>query len=460
MVVQRDKPFVVWGTANPNASVSVKASWNSAVFNVLADVSGNWIASIPAAAANSNPQTLIASVNGRTPVKLTNLLIGDVWICGGQSNMEMTVDSTSPGFFYSGITNYKAEIAAANFPLIREVTITADHQNNPKDTLLHPLKWTACSPATVGPYSAVAYFFARTVHLATNVPVGIVVDCFGGSYAQEWTSKETLQNDPVLNSYYNTSANSHGASHLYNGMINPIRNMSIKGFIWYQGESNRDDTPLSNYNELMSGMIGNWRSTFNQGTLPFYYVQVAPYARDFFATSPWGGNPVLDDYAFFREAQSAIRTSVPNTGEAITMDVGDLVRIHPYNKRPVGERLGYLALKNTYGQSSVQAVGPQYASWTTTGSTATISFVQGTAVGLNTINNAKLNQFFFVAGTDHVFRQATAVISGQQMVVTAPAGTPLPIQAVRYAFTDFPITNLQNSSGLPMEAFRTDNWTN
>ncbi|RYE17007.1 MAG: sialate O-acetylesterase, partial [Sphingobacteriales bacterium] len=409
----------------------------------------------PAAPANAAPQTLSAAVNGQVPVKLTNLLIGDVWICSGQSNMEMTVDSTSAGLFYSGITNYKAEIAAANFPQIREVNVKVDRQNNKKDTLLYPLKWTVCSPATVGPYSAVAYFFARTVHLGTKVPVGIVVSCFGGSYAEQWTSKETIQNDPVLAGYYKSSSNSS----LYNGMINPLRNLSIKGFAWYQGESNRDDKPLTNYVRLMRAMIGNWRTLFNQGQLPFYYTQVAPYARDFFSTNPWGGNPVLNDLAYFREAQSAIKSVTPNTGQAITMDVGDALRIHPYNKRPIGERLGLLALQNTYGLS-VQSLGPQYLSWTNNSNKATISFVAGTAKGLNTINNTALKQYFFVAGTDHVFRQATAVISGEQMVVTAPGNTPLPIQAVRYAFTNFPNTNLQNSSGLPMEAFRTDDWTN
>ncbi|RYD93570.1 MAG: hypothetical protein EOP54_18960, partial [Sphingobacteriales bacterium] len=455
MVIQRDKPFNVWGKATPNFTVSVKASWNPGLFTAVSDASGNWIVAIPAAPANAVPQTLSASVNGQIPVKLSNLLIGDVWVCSGQSNMEMTVDSTSSGFFYSGITNYKAEIAAANFPLIRQVNIRVSRQVAAQDTLRYAPNWTVCSPATVGPYSAVAYFFARTVHLGANVPVGIVVSCFGGSAAQQWTSKETIQNDPVLAGYYKAGSNSN----LYNGMISPLRNLSIKGFTWYQGESNRDDTPLTNYTRLTSAMIGNWRALFNQGQLPFYYTQVTPYARDFFSTSPWGGNAVLNDYAYFREAQAAIKAVTPNTGQAITMDVGDLVRIHPFNKRPIGERLGLLALKSTYGVS-VQAAGPQYASWTASGSKATISFAAGTATGLNTIKNAPLKQFFFAAGSDRVFRQATAVLSGNQVIVTASADTPLPIQAVRYAFTNFPITNLQNASGLPMEPFRTDDWTN
>lgn len=454
MVVQRDKPFDVWGRATPNFTVSVKVSWNPDVFTAVADNSGNWKLAVPASPVNTSPQTLTVSVNGQAPVTLNNLLLGDVWVCGGQSNMQMTVDSTNA--LYTGVNNFKAEIAAANYPLIRGVIIGSDAiEPTALDTLRFAPQWTVCSPATVGPYSATAYFFALKVMQATNVPIGLVMSNYGGTNVQEWTSNATIQSNPVWAAYYTQRA----SSAYYNAMIYPLHNLSIKGFIWYQGESNRDDTPLSNFTGLTSAMIGNWRAIFNDGQLPFYYTQVAPFARDFFSTTPWGGNPVLDDYAFFREAQTAIGAITPGTGQAITLDIGDVANIHPHNKRPVGARLGLLALKNTYGQN-LQSVGPQYQSWTTSDNTATISFISGTATGLNTINNAPLNQYFFVAGTDHVFRQATAVISGEQMVVTAPAGTPLPILAVRYAFTDFPITNLQNSSGLPMEAFRTDNWTN
>jgi sialate O-acetylesterase len=241
-------------------------------------------------------------------------------------------------------------------------------------------------------------------------------------------------------------------------MINPLSNLGITGFIWYQGENNRYNNPPSDYTKLNSALIQGWRNVFNQGTLPFYLVQMPPFAVDYFSTTPLGGNLVLDDYAKFREAQANV-LSVTNTGMAVTMDVGEPANQHPRNKKPVGERLALLALKNIYGQN-VQCYGPKYSSFTVSGNRATISFAAGTAEGLNTINNATLNQYFFVAGADHVFSQASATISGNSIVVTAPAGFTLPIQAIRYAFTNAPVTNLQNSAGLPMEPFRTDNWGN
>ncbi len=187
--------------------------------------------------------------------------------------------------------------------------------------------------------------------------------------------------------------------------------------------------------------------------MPFYFVQMTPYDENFFS----GSKPTDNDYAFFREAQSYVREKVKNTGMAVTMDVGDKTRIHPKDKKPVGERLALLALNKTYNQN-VQSEGPQYLSFTQNKYIAIINFISETAAGLNTINNEALNQFFFVAGSDHVFRKAFATISGNKMIVQAPSDTPLPILSIRYAFTNYPITNLQNGAGLPMEPFRTDNW--
>jgi len=197
---------------------------------------------------------------------------------------------------------------------------------------------------------------------------------------------------------------------------------------------------------------------FNQANLPFYYTQLTPFAQDYTTTTPPGGDTTLDNLGLFREAQANIRKSATGTGMAVTMDVGEVANHHPRNKKPVGERLALLALNNTYGQS-VQSVGPQYASFSANQYTVTVNFVAGTANGLSTINNAPLAQHFFVAGTDQVFRWASAKIVGSTIVITAPAATPLPVQAVRYAFTAAPITNLQNSAGLPAEPFRTDSYS-
>ncbi|RYE14728.1 MAG: hypothetical protein EOP51_27700, partial [Sphingobacteriales bacterium] len=458
MVVQRDKPFRIWGTASPSALVSVKASWNGSVISAQTDDSGKWLVTIPAAAANAAPQTLVASVSGQPAVTLNNILIGDVWLCSGQSNMVMPVDSVSPFYGFEGVINYQAEIAAANYPQIRAVTIGYSLVSNLQADVTGKNPWIVCSPtkASAGTISAVSYFFGRKLNTTLNVPIGLVISAASGTYAEQWVSKETLQNDPKIAVYNNLNKND--ATKLYNGMIYPLRNLSLKGVIWYQGENNRDDQPVTNYAYLSAAQIKSWRELFNQGQLPFYYVQMTPLAGSFFATNPWGDNPVANDYAFFREAQSFIR-AVPGTGMAVTLDCGELIKIHPRIKKPIGERLALLALQNDYGQN-VQSIGPQYQSFTQSSNTVTISFKPGTADGLKRSDNRALGQYFFVAGTDKKFRQGVATLSGNQVIITVPNGTPLPVQAVRYAFTNFPMDcNVTNAAGLPMEPFRSDTYT-
>jgi len=451
MVVQRDKPFVIWGQAPAKLKVAVNVSWNTTTFNAVADTSGNWSVTIPATAVNASPQTIMAKATGFDAIILTNVVIGDVWVCSGQSNMVYPVDSISP---FDGVLNYKAEIAAANYPLIRMLSVQDDAEAAPAVSLNFPVTWNICSPATVGTVSAVAYYFARKLNISLNVPIGIITSAVNGSYCQDWTNVAVLQSDPVLAAMYLP-----GSSTLYNGMINPLINLSIKGFTWYQGENNQHDQPVSNYTRLNSALIQGWRTEFNQSALPFYYVQLTPFAEDYNTTTPPGGDLTSDYLAMFREAQANIRSTATGTGMAITMDVGEPDNHHPRNKKPVGERLALLALSYTYGQNT-QCVGPQYAGFSVNQYTATVNFIAGTANGLSTIGNAPLNQYFFVAGTDHVFRQGLATIKGNAIVISAPESTPLPIQAVRYAFTNAPVTNLQNSSGLPAEPFRTDNWSN
>jgi sialate O-acetylesterase len=451
MVVQRGKPFSVWGASLAGAAITVQVSWNSATFSTTANSAGQWNVIIPAALANASPQTIDVTASGTT-IKLNNILIGDVWVCSGQSNMVFEVDSIPP---FRGVLNYPAEIAAANYPSIRAITLNTDYEASPVDSLTQVAHWQVCSPATVGNMSGVAYYFARELNTTLNVPIGIIISAVDGTSCEAWTSEASFQANPNIINY----SDINNATMLYNGMIHPLVNLPISGFIWYQGENNRYNDPPSDYTHLNSDLIAGWRTAFNQGQLPFYFVQMPPFAVDYFTTNPVGGNLLLDDYAKVREAQANVR-AVAGTGMAITMDVGEPANQHPRDKKPVGERLALLALKNTYGQN-IQCIGPQFASYTTNGANvATINFVAGTAGGLGAINNSPLNQYFFVAGTNQVFVQATAVISGSQVIVTAPASVPLPIKAVRYAFTNAPVTNLQNSAGLPMEPFRTDTWSN
>ncbi|TKK65005.1 sialate O-acetylesterase [Ilyomonas limi] len=453
MVIQRDKPASVWGTAPAGHTISVKASWKDSTFTTVTPGSGNWRVVISGAPANAMPQQLTVSDNDNSKT-FSNILIGDVWVCSGQSNMVMPLDSLGPSPYYEGVLNYQAEIAAANWPNLRLIPIQEDERTSPINNIAFNTSWTVCSPATAGNYSAVAYYFGRKLMNTLNVPIGLIVAAVGNTYCEAWTNKEVIEGNTTLDAYYSGNNNS---SQLYNGMINPLRNMAIKGFIWYQGENNRYDRPPSNYTKLNSALIRGWRNKFAQGSLPFYLVQMTPYDDTYFDNpSSEGGDSTADDYARFREAQSKIR-NVANTGMVVTMDVGEVKRIHPKNKQPVGERLALLALQGAYGMH-VNPLGPQYSSFTTNQSTATISFVSGTANGLTTINNGPMEQRFYVAGADRVFRKAVAKINGSQIILTAPAATPLPIKAIRYAFTNFPLTSIQNSDGLPMEPFRTDTW--
>lgn len=449
MVVQRDKPFTIWGTAAANEKITVNVSWSTTTLNTFADASGNWKVTAPASKVNTTSQTITVKPSSSTATVLTNILIGDVWVCSGQSNMVMPVDAISP---FTGVIDYEAEIAAANYPLIRTLTVQEDYESSPATDLKTAVKWNICSSQNAGSLSAVAYFFARKLHTTLGVPIGIIVSAINGSYCQEWTNKDAIADDPIL-----TAAYSGNNSTLYNGMINPLISLSIKGFIWYQGENNQHDAPAS-YTRLNSALITGWRTQFKDNTLPFYLVQLTPFAEDYNTTTPPGGDKTLDYLAKFREGQANV-LSTTGTGMAVTMDVGEEDNHHPRNKKPVGERLALLALKNEYGQD-VECYGPHFSSWQTNGNTAIISFSTGTANGLNTINNQPLNQFFFIAGTDHVFRQGVASIVGNTITIIASSDTPLPIQAIRYAFTNAPVTNLQNSAGLPAEPFRTDNWSN
>ncbi len=451
MVVQRDKPVAVWGQATAGAVVNVSASWAGSAVMATTATDGNWTVNIPAAAANASPQTITITATGAKTVTISDVLVGDVWVCSGQSNMVMPMDSMPP---FDGVTNYQQEIADANYPLIRILTVPQNSSFAPLNSFDGPFSWQTCSPATIGATSAVAYYFARQLQTTLNVPVGIIVSAVDGSYCQQWTNSEAIASSALLEQVY-----SSGASVLYNAMINPLIPMTIKGFTWYQGEQNEGDQPVSNFTPLNAALISGWRSKFNDETLPFYYVQITPFLADYDNTSPPGSDTTSDNLAFFREAQAGIRNITTNTGMVITMDVGDDANHHPPDKKPVGQRLAYLALNHTYGQN-VQSVGPQFASWSATGNAATVNFVTGTATGLCTTGNTLLKQYFFVAGTDKVFREGKAAINGNSIVITAPAGTPLPVTAIRYAFTNGAVTNLQNGAGLPAEPFRTDNWTN
>ncbi|MGN6420013.1 MAG: sialate O-acetylesterase [Pseudobacter sp.] len=462
MVLQQAKPFKVWGQAVAGQRIEVKADWMQQSVTTSSSEQQEWITEIPvpkATPGDYTPHTILIS-SGKDTVWLRNILIGEVWLCSGQSNMDMELKPFIP--WLRGVVNYEQEIRHADYPAIRLYNVRTDFKAEPENDCING-SWKICTPATVPDFSGVAYFFARELHQQLRLPIGLVVSSVGGSACQIWTSRETLEKDPVLNQKYlypyDTSALSREPldsvvtfekvvrpTLFYNAMIYPLRNLSLRGMLWYQGESNRFEREA--YTRLTSAMIGNWRSLFNQGDLPFYYVQVAPFK--------WEGDTTWTNYyGYFREAQEAVMKQTRNTGMAVIMDLGEADDLHPRNKQQVGIRLAKMALNRDY-KKPVAYKGPQYKSMRVEGNTVKVSFQAETTGDVLATSDAQAPMHFYVAGTDQQFHPAKAVIRGNEVWVQS-AAVAKPV-AVRYAFSNYPVTNLCNKAGLPAVPFRSDNW--
>jgi len=453
MVVQQNQPFTVWGTATAGKEVKIVADWASPIA-VYADKEGKFKGIVPAINTKKGDYTKhsLLIYSGKEKAQLTNLLIGELWICSGQSNMQ---------FGMKEVANAAAEIAAANNPNIRLFNTGLNFSNTPIDNVTG--KWVACTPETVKEFSAVGYYFGAMLQRELDVPIGLLFTGIGASAAQAYVPKEVLADDPLLNSTYldpylksekSKEIITGGFSFekvmrpylLYNAMIHPFRNLSIKGVVWYQGEANHKEREA--YTQIMYAMIGAWRNAFAQGNFPFYYVQIAPYYHDV-------EDPALNEDAFFREAQEKV-SRFANTEMVVTMDVGEAKDLHPKNKKPIGLRLAKTALNRTYGRLTEQYKGPQFDYATFEGDRVTVNFItESVGEGLQT-NDGQAPRYFEVAGKDQVFYAATAVIVGCKIVISSPkVKQPL---AVRYAFTNYPVTNLENMHSIPAVPFRSDNW--
>jgi sialate O-acetylesterase len=455
MVVQQNKPFKVWGWAPAGETVSIQADWIKTPVTVVAQSDNKFLGIIPVPSVSRGDfsKRRLTVSSGEETVTLDNLLIGETWICSGQSNMQFklreTIDSTK-------------EVTAANYPNIRLFSGGLNFSNDPIDSISGI--WRECSPETVKNFSAVAYHFGRELYQTLNLPIGVIFTGIGASAAQAYVPKEVLAADTTLNRVYLqpylTSAKSKEKMNggfsfekvtrpflLYNAIIHPFTQLSVKGFTWYQGESNRMER--ESYTKLTQALIQSWRTAFGQGNLPFYLVQVAPF---------WYDKPdsSLADYAYFREAQEAV-TTYPNTAMVVTMDVGESRDLHPKNKKPIGVRLAKTALNRTYGMLDVSYQGPQYQHVFFDKSKAIIHFHPATVASGLATTDGSAPKHFTVAGTDKVFHPATARIVGKTIEVISPKVKKT--VAVRYAFTNFPVTNLQNGEGIPATPFRTDNWT-
>lgn len=454
MVIQQNKPLKVWGRALAGKSVKITADWLSTETIVRADASGNFLGIIQVPQATENDfskHQLIIESEGNS-LTLQNVLIGDVWFCSGQSNMQFSM-----GEIKDSIT----ENADTEYPNIRLFNAGLNFSVSPITTISG--KWEESSPSTAVKFSAVGFTFGRALYKELNIPIGLVFSGIGASAAQAYVPLDALAADTLLNRVYlkpyldsdkSKEIIDGGFSFekvtrpflLYNALINPFINLSVKGFCWYQGESNRKER--ESYTVLTQTMIKSWRENFAQGDLPFYYVQVAPYCDEKEVSG-------LADYAFFKEAQEYI-SQLNNTGMVLTVDVSDPKNLHPTNKKPVGIRLAKTALNRVYGKLEIAYKGPQYQYMEIEKNKAVIHFdKESIADGLQT-NDGKAPDFFSIAGADKIFYQANATILNNTIVVSS-SNVKKPV-AVRYAFTNCPVTNLENNKELPAVPFRTDDW--
>jgi sialate O-acetylesterase len=429
MVVQQQMPVTVWGWADPGEKVSVKLADRAAA--VTAGGDGKWRATLDPVSAGG-PFEL--SVAGKNNITLKNVLVGEVWICSGQSNMEWSVLRSA---------NPQEEAAAAEYPRIRLFTVAKNVAAQPQDDCKGA--WAACSPQSVGGFSAVGYYFGREIHKETGAPVGLINTSWGGTICEAWTSREALEADkdfaPILARSATFAANQpNQASVLYNGMIHPLAPFGFRGALWYQGESNVGRA--EQYRKLFPAMIADWRRQWGQGDFPFLYVQLAPYAYGN------GAAPTLAE-----QWESQLKTlSVPNTGMAVTTDIGDVKDIHPKNKQEVGRRLALWALAKTYGKSGIVYSGPLFKSAQVEGDKIRVSFTH--AGGGLVAREGKPLTHFTIAGADEEFVPATATIDGDTIVVHSP-DVPKPV-AVRFGWRNDAEPNLFNKEGLPASPFRSD----
>jgi len=468
MILQQSTKAALWGWASPGERIKIQTSWNEKSASATADATGKWMAYVPTSKAGG-PYSI--TFTGSNSITVKNVLLGEVWLASGQSNMEFFIGKT-PNPSYTGIHNYQEVIADAHHPRIR----TIDVPNKTADTAQLDFKgvWKECTAATIDTFSAVAYFFALQVQKATGYPVGIINATWGGTPAESWTKRSVLESDsdfrPILERYEkalaaypqenekyklalqkwkeDTSAkkgaaprgpmgpnHNHSPSKLYNGMIAPLIPYTLKGFIWYQGESNADRA--WQYRRLFPAMIANWREDWKDKKLPFYFVQVSPHRSQ---------NPEI------REAQLYTFRTVDRTGMVVTIDNGDSLDIHPRNKELVGNRLALWALRNEYGQKTIIPSGPLYRSMKVEGKGIRISFDYGSGL----LAKGGALREFSIAAADSVFVPAEARIEGNTVFVWSDKIIK-PV-AVRFAWRNVPDPNLYNGAGLPASPFRTDSW--
>ncbi|HOU02775.1 MAG TPA: sialate O-acetylesterase [Bacteroidales bacterium] len=436
MVFQQQTDAALWGKARPGATVRITTSWNKKSYSAAADKNGSWKTKVITPGAGG-PYT-VTITEGKT-INLRNVMIGEVWICSGQSNMEMPMK----GYRNQPVIGSNDYIVSSDNNNIRLFTVTRAASVTPLDDFAG--SWKTCEPANVSEFSATAYLFGLQLYKSLNVPIGLINTSWGGTRIEPWISESGLKKFEWVklpDKSQGAKANMMTPTGLFNAMINPIVGFAFRGCIWYQGESNRNE--YEQYQKLMPGLVEDWRSLWGIGEFPFYYVQIAPY--DY--SSQGGSNS-----AYLREAQLKASTAIPNIGMACIMDTGEKDCIHPSNKKAAGDRLALLALARTYGKKGFACEGPVFKEMTIDGNMARLTF-DNASNGLTSFG--KDLSCFEIAGANRRFFPAHAILTNSGVTVFSPSvATPV---AVRYAFKDFIVGDLFSTEGLPVSSFRTDTW--
>ena len=431
MVLQQQNLVAIWGSSDRKQQrITVKPSWSNKEYTTVSDDLGRWKMKLETP-VYGGPYNIEVS-DGET-VRLSNILIGEVWLCSGQSNMDMRMG----GRYDEPVIGSLDAIVTSRNSQIRMFTVDGKMDSIPLADCEG--RWQEASSETVPDFTAVGYFFACKLNSVLGVPVGIIHASYGGSRVEAWMSKESIEPYKDLQEVRNGSI-------LYNGMLSPVIGYGIRGCLWYQGEANIDAPDL--YTQLFPALVNDWRRQWKIGEFPFYYAQIAPFNYN-------KGEEKGKNSAFLREAQMKCLRYIPSSGMIVLTDVGDAHTIHPMEKETVGNRFAYLALGRTYGKKGFPVTGPLYRSMKVEGNKIILSFDE-IGKGLTTFRRPFTG--FEIAGEDRIFHPADARLGeGAQTVVVSNPEVKHPV-AVRYAFKDYVEGCLFNMSGLPASSFRPDNW--